>query len=232
MAASTRALTPTHSGPFGNSLDASTAGVNVKSLAPLSNSVLRRSPSPRSPKAMSPGASPSPATRPEAESRQLPATTVGQAAEATSIAKAAATKISTPLASALKTITVPENGTIPNAQTSPMSVSSLGSADPKYTPTVTAPSGATAVPASEDSTTGRPVVDPGLPGAAEVTPNRAFTYPPPLSDEHTPAGRNLSLPTNVFPGSSPKSGGSASKRHKCPYCSTEFTRHHNLKSHL
>lgn len=25
---------------------------------------------------------------------------------------------------------------------------------------------------------------------------------------------------------------SASKKHKCPYCDTEFTRHHNLKSHL
>ncbi|CAK7568178.1 MAG: hypothetical protein SEPTF4163_006161 [Sporothrix epigloea] len=25
---------------------------------------------------------------------------------------------------------------------------------------------------------------------------------------------------------------SANKRHKCPYCDTEFTRHHNLKSHL
>lgn len=25
---------------------------------------------------------------------------------------------------------------------------------------------------------------------------------------------------------------SATKKHKCPYCNTEFTRHHNLKSHL
>jgi uncharacterized Zn-finger protein len=24
----------------------------------------------------------------------------------------------------------------------------------------------------------------------------------------------------------------SAKRHKCPYCSTVFTRHHNLKSHL
>ena len=30
---------------------------------------------------------------------------------------------------------------------------------------------------------------------------------------------------------SPKSPAS-NKRHKCPYCSTDFTRHHNLKSHL
>lgn len=40
--------------------------------------------------------------------------------------------------------------------------------------------------------------------------------------------RGMSFP---MPGqSSPIS--STSKKHKCPYCSTEFTRHHNLKSHL
>jgi hypothetical protein len=182
---------------------------------------------------MSPRPSPNRVTRPEADSRQLPATTTS--AEATSNAKdaaATATKISTPLATIAKSISVPENGTVPNAQTSPASLSSLGSVDPKSTPTTTAPATGPVVPVDVDSTSGRPVVDPGLPGAADVTPNRAFTYPPPLSDEHTPASRNLSLPNNVFPGSSPKSGGSASKRHKCPYCSTEFTRHHNLKSHL
>ena len=32
--------------------------------------------------------------------------------------------------------------------------------------------------------------------------------------------------------SSPKSPSSSNKRHKCPYCSTDFARHHNLKSHL
>ena len=32
--------------------------------------------------------------------------------------------------------------------------------------------------------------------------------------------------------SSPKSPDALNKRHKCPYCSTDFARHHNLKSHL
>jgi predicted nucleic acid-binding Zn-ribbon protein len=79
---------------------------------------------------------------------------------------------------------------------------------------------------------GRSVVDPGLPGVSDSTPNRAYTFPSPLTDEHTPTQRNLSLPNNMFPGSSPRSSSSAGKRHKCPYCQTEFTRHHNLKSHL
>lgn len=37
------------------------------------------------------------------------------------------------------------------------------------------------------------------------------------------------------PSSLPHNGentASSSKKHKCPYCETEFTRHHNLKSHL
>lgn len=46
------------------------------------------------------------------------------------------------------------------------------------------------------------------------------------------------LPASVpppRPSSLPHSGEhatSSSKKHKCPYCDTEFTRHHNLKSHL
>lgn len=41
-----------------------------------------------------------------------------------------------------------------------------------------------------------------------------------------PPNRHYSLPNNGEPAST------SSKRHKCPYCDTEFTRHHNLKSHL
>lgn len=48
--------------------------------------------------------------------------------------------------------------------------------------------------------------------------------------------RMMSMPTGgpQTPGGSdlaPRSPGS-NKKHKCPYCETEFTRHHNLKSHL
>lgn len=69
--------------------------------------------------------------------------------------------------------------------------------------------------------------------------NKAFSYPgpPPQShdqdDDGTPqeSARGMSLPGYGQHGS-PKSPASSSKRHKCPYCSTDFTRHHNLKSHL
>ncbi|KAH6895124.1 hypothetical protein B0T10DRAFT_207605 [Thelonectria olida] len=41
--------------------------------------------------------------------------------------------------------------------------------------------------------------------------------------------RGMSFPAPDQGQTSPTSG---SKKHKCPYCNTEFTRHHNLKSHL
>ncbi|KAK4099808.1 hypothetical protein N658DRAFT_487392 [Parathielavia hyrcaniae] len=47
--------------------------------------------------------------------------------------------------------------------------------------------------------------------------------------------RGMSMPLGVTQTASldqtPRSPNS-SKKHKCPYCETEFTRHHNLKSHL
>jgi len=42
--------------------------------------------------------------------------------------------------------------------------------------------------------------------------------------------RGMSFPMPTPGQTSPTSSGS--KKHKCPYCNTEFTRHHNLKSHL
>lgn len=59
--------------------------------------------------------------------------------------------------------------------------------------------------------------------------NRAFTFPGPMptEDPRAPA-RQMSLPG--YGQNNPKSP--STKRHKCPYCSTDFTRHHNLKSHL
>lgn len=224
MAASARALTPTHSGPFG--IDTQSAAVSAKSLTPLINSALAASHAP----SMSPLLSSN--TQPKPDDKSLSATSgAAAAAEAASLARDAATKISTPLADAAKAMSLAENGSVSTLQTSPTSMSSIGSVDPKHATTTTAPPPGTGT-LPEESTPGRPIVDPGLPGASDVTPNRAFTFPPPLDDLHTPAGRNMSLPNNVFAGSSPKSGGSASKRHRCPYCSTEFTRHHNLKSHL
>ncbi len=61
---------------------------------------------------------------------------------------------------------------------------------------------------------------------------KAFSYPGPPPQEQGQEGgpsRGMSLPG--YGQGSPKSPAS-NKRHKCPYCSTDFTRHHNLKSHL
>ncbi|KAL2269788.1 hypothetical protein VTJ83DRAFT_1972 [Remersonia thermophila] len=43
----------------------------------------------------------------------------------------------------------------------------------------------------------------------------------PITGSQTPSG-----------DMAPRSPNSGNKKHKCPYCDTEFTRHHNLKSHL
>lgn len=51
---------------------------------------------------------------------------------------------------------------------------------------------------------------------------------PQISDA---ARRGMSLPGSASRQDA-RSPSSSNKRHKCPYCSTEFTRHHNLKSHL
>ena len=56
-------------------------------------------------------------------------------------------------------------------------------------------------------------------------PSSSFTAPH-LGENHR--GMTYPLPS---PGQgSPTSSGT--KKHRCPYCNTEFTRHHNLKSHL
>lgn len=67
--------------------------------------------------------------------------------------------------------------------------------------------------------------------------SKAMTFPPPPSSDVVNAGqpdsgRHMSLkaPSSSTPG--PSRTSSTTKKHKCPHCATEFTRHHNLKSHL
>lgn len=59
--------------------------------------------------------------------------------------------------------------------------------------------------------------------------NKAFSYPMPTGGINDPR-RGLSLPTSGYNRGSPRSP--SAKKHRCPYCATEFTRQHNLKSHL
>jgi len=61
---------------------------------------------------------------------------------------------------------------------------------------------------------------------------QSLSYPgilPPNTDMSAPA-RGMSMPMTSSAQAAPRSP--SSKKHKCPYCETEFTRHHNLKSHL
>lgn len=117
-------------------------------------------------------------------------------------------------------------------ETSPVSMSSLGSLDATTAAnaSTTAPIMAPSMPASAENSfpshgphAPRPAVDAGVPGDS-----RAFTFPPPPADDPRNPHRNMSLPSAGM--NSPRS--TSAKRHKCPYCSTVFTRHHNLKSHL
>ena len=66
---------------------------------------------------------------------------------------------------------------------------------------------------------------------ADETSNKAFSYPIPTALGFNDARRGLSLPGSGF-GRSPGQRSPGAKKHQCPYCATEFTRHHNLKSHL
>lgn len=65
-------------------------------------------------------------------------------------------------------------------------------------------------------------------GMIEEASNKAFSYPMPTGN-FSDSRRGLSLPNSGFNRGQRSPGA---KKHRCPYCSTEFTRHHNLKSHL
>ena len=54
------------------------------------------------------------------------------------------------------------------------------------------------------------------------SPGRIFSDNPPV---HPPATQSGKLPDS-------KESSSLAKKHKCPYCQSEFVRHHNLKTHL
>ncbi|KAK5312676.1 hypothetical protein LTR70_008046 [Exophiala xenobiotica] len=109
-----------------------------------------------------------------------------------------------------------------NAQTSPVtSVGTIGSA--------LGPSGpATAIASPQPMDA---AVRSGNDSVSPQDPTKAMSYPNPfLQPQNGQAARGMSLP-----GSSTRQdtrSPSSNKKHRCPYCSTEFTRHHNLKSHL
>ena len=121
-------------------------------------------------------------------------------------------------------------------QTSPVSLSSFG--------TIGSSTAATALPVSSTVDSPGSLLEEAVQGAvremrestAEASPedgNKAFSYPgphPPLPPHMTEPRRGMSLPQSASRQAGSRSP--SAKKHRCPYCSTEFTRHHNLKSHL
>lgn len=97
--------------------------------------------------------------------------------------------------------------------------------------------------AGEPTMAGQTVTE--SPGPMDIDPNleetdgsqqagkvpASHSYPGPLhlsGAMASPANRNMSYPGQA----SPPSAGRERKEHKCPTCSTVFTRQHNLKSHM
>ncbi|MCJ1298514.1 hypothetical protein MMC08_001304 [Hypocenomyce scalaris] len=156
-------------------------------------------------------------------------------------APSAATTMSEPMATAAKSITIPDKTQSDNSmQTSPLSTSSFSTLDSTAVATATANSTTVASPgqiggdiAHKEAETPRDNGNRGDgPEPEDGHSNKAFTFPGPLlsTQGSSEARRGMSLPHSGFGQESPRSA--STKKHKCPYCSTDFTRHHNLKSHL
>jgi len=156
-------------------------------------------------------------------------------------APAATTSMSEGMSAAANAISIPSPMQYDDKlETSPASVTSLASLG-STAPTATAGSTVVASPASLTSAIeaeNREVRTNNTiqlqPPQEEQSSNKALSYPGNvIAAQHPPrfAPRGMSLP---MPGQTqqlaPRSP--SQKKHKCPYCETEFTRHHNLKSHL
>lgn len=128
----------------------------------------------------------------------------------------------------------------PIIQTSPVSISSMGTLESTSMGTLNANGVSVASPGRMDEhiaheaegsvrlghvkTSGENASQPD-----EGRSNKAMTFPGPLLGAQIgDPRRGMSLPHSGL--ASPRSP--STKKHRCPYCSTDFTRHHNLKSHL
>ena len=147
----------------------------------------------------------------------------------------AATTMSAPVAAIAPEITVPDqNSTGTSALTSPVSASSVAPIDHAGVASIPAAAPEVASPGQigEDDMQEDAPADPDNSLSVDQTPsNKAFSYPGPLSAAQLAEKRGMSLPGSGLRDNS-RSPSTSNKKHKCPYCDTEFTRHHNLKSHL
>lgn len=151
----------------------------------------------------------------------------------------ATSAMSRPMAVVANHITIPSpSHTADKSETSPASVTSLASLG-STAQTATASSTAVASPTSALPSAEQRAREAGSnqnQAHFEESPtNRAFSYPgqalAQLEAAQRAPARGMSLPmSGLNQPIAPRSP--SNKKHKCPYCDTEFTRHHNLKSHL
>lgn len=125
-----------------------------------------------------------------------------------------------------------------NSPVSATSLGSLGSAGQTATATasttgITSPSNVLNSGEVEPRDSSRTNGDPNAP-PIDKSAHRAFTFPGNVlsrTEGLRENARGMSLPmSGLAQQLAPRSP--SHKKHKCPYCETEFTRHHNLKSHL
>ena len=156
----------------------------------------------------------------------------------------ASTTLSEPLRKAAEKIVIPETTLGDSLQVSPVSMASFDTVASLAPTTTTAGTSSltagpqyTAEPGEMSETRSYPDPTSHLTVASEDNAKAlSFSYPgppqpPPQGPDHESGpSRGMSYPGPRH--GSPQSPASSNKRHKCPYCSTDFTRHHNLKSHL
>lgn len=152
-------------------------------------------------------------------------------------APTAATSMSEGLSTAANSISIPGTTQYDDKTLiSPVSSSSIGGFGTSSAPTAIAGSPIVASPGTMNSA--EPESRPQKQGNSTLlqpqqddqAANRAFSFPGNLlSQNERGPSRGLSLPV---PGQQLAPRSPSQKKHKCPYCETEFTRHHNLKSHL
>lgn len=131
-----------------------------------------------------------------------------------------------PAVKAVTALSIPTSGAVradDHGESSPQSATSMAGVPVTESPT----------PMDVDTTKVEHLSAQQVAGQDERPQPGSLSYPGSLQTsgaipEQAARGMTFPMPTQIQ--SSPTSSGG--KKHKCPYCNTEFTRHHNLKSHL
>ena len=173
--------------------------------------------------ALPPLTTPNPSHTAAASLMSAPTQALSRPSDAPQVAPTAPMEPAAKAASALSMAAAGASATEDREEHSPQSSTSLAG------PTVTE----SPTPMDVDSTKVENVPQQHDLAATERSQPGSLSYPGSLqatANLAEPSARGMSFP---IPGQAQSSSAhSAGKKHKCPYCSTEFTRHHNLKSHL